>query len=214
MAAKSANQKIFAGIFNIGDVESEVQTLISAVGGKWENVDTVSVGNELLNQGSASAGQLVSAINAAKGALKPAGYSGPVVYVDTFNAMIAQNKIDKSLCEASDYSAANAHAFFSAITPAASAGEWVKDTAQQIAESCPGKKVLISESGWPSSGSSNGAAIPSLANQKTAISTIKGAFPDGGVFLFSAYNDHWKVNAAWNFFAEQSYGIYGDAPSA
>lgn len=214
LAGKGSNQKIFAGIYDINEVESETATLISAVDGKWENIDTVSVGNELLNQGSATASQLVTAINAAKGQLKPAGYTGPVVYVDTFNAMIAQNKIDQSLCQASDYSAANAHAFFSSITPAADAGEWVKNTAQQIQESCPSKKVVITESGWPSAGSSNGAAIPSEANQQTAISTIKSAFPDGGVFLFSAYNDLWKVNAAWNFFAEQSYGIYGNAPSS
>lgn len=207
-------QQIFAGLFNINSIDADANTLVSAVEGRWSRVNTVNTGNELLNQGSASASQLVAAINTAKGVLKPAGYTGPVVYVDTFNAMIAQNKIDSSLCDASDYSAANAHAFFDSSIVASGAGAWLAQTVKDIAASCPGKKVVITESGWPSAGTANGAAVPKLGNQQTAISSIKSAVPGNGLILFSAYNDLWKVNADWNFFAEQSYGIYGNCPSS
>lgn len=208
--AKAKGLKLFAGIFDISNVAGDAQTIISAAGGDWSHFHTISVGNELVNTGAASPEQVIAALNQARGILNAAGYTGNIVTVDTFNAIIA----NPSLCQASDYAAANAHAFFDPAILADAAGTWVKATASAVKIACGGKDVLITETGMPSSGTCNGLMCPSAANQVAAISSIRSAMPAGSYILFSAYNDLWKTNAEWNHYAEQSYGIYGNAPSS
>ena len=50
---------------------------------------------------------------------------------------------------------------------------------------------LISESGWPSSGSSNGQAVASKANQAVAKASILSSMGNKCI-LFSAFDDSWK----------------------
>jgi exo-beta-1,3-glucanase (GH17 family) len=202
-AVKAKKAKIFLGVYNIADVASEVQSIISAVSSDWSIVDTISIGNELVNQGTA-ASTVVAAINTARSLLTAAGYTGPVVTVDTFNAIIA----NPELCEASDYAAANCHAFFDSTSTASNAGNYVSEQAARVKEACGGKKVVITESGWPWKGDSNGAAVPSVENQQTAIASIKSKF-DKDIILFSAYDDGWKKNFEGSFNCEQYWGFLG-----
>jgi exo-beta-1,3-glucanase (GH17 family) len=206
-AAKAKGMKVFAGIYDISQVESEAQTLIDAAKNDWDMIDTVSVGNEVVNNGG-SVSDVVNAINTARSMLKSAGYNGKVVTVDTFSAIID----NPELCQASDFAAANCHAFFNADTTAGNAGQYVADQAAQVKKACGGMDTMITESGWPSKGDSNGAAVPSEANQKAAISSLRAAFSDN-IVLFSAFDDLWKTNTAATFNAEQYWGIYGMAPS-
>jgi exo-beta-1,3-glucanase (GH17 family) len=62
-----------------------------------------------------------------------------VVAVDTFIAIYN----NPSLCEASDYIAANAHAYFDGNVAASGAGEWVAQQASKLSSVCGGKDVLI-----------------------------------------------------------------------
>lgn len=207
---KQKGMKMMVGVYNIADAGSEVGSLIAQVGGDWDLIDTVSVGNEEVN--SKGAGQIpavLSALGTARSLLKATPFSGHVVTVDTFNAL----QQHPELCHASDYAAANAHPFFDPTTSAGQAGDWVKKTAADVKSACGGKRTVITESGWPSNGSPNGNALPGQAQQKTALSGIKGAFASD-MFLLGAYNDHWKKNSPGQFGCEQWYGIYGNSPSS
>ena len=207
-AAKARNMKIMAGVYDITDVASEIALIVSAASGDWSAIDTVSVGNEVINSGTGTVAEVVSAVNQAKSLLSAAGYTGNVVTVDTFNAIIA----NPELCQVSDFAAANCHAFFDSSITADQAGSYVKEQAQQVQNACNGKLTIITESGWPSNGQTNGAAVPSEANQQAAISSLRSSFSDNLV-LFSAFNDYWKQNFAGSFDAEQYWGIYGNAPA-
>ena len=200
--------KLFAGVYDISDVTSEVQTIISAAQNNWDAIDTISIGNEAVNSGTATVDEVVSAVKTARSLLSAAGYSGKVVTVDTFNQIIA----NPQLCQVSDFAAANCHAFFDSGITADQAGSYVKNQAQQVQSACGGMDTVITESGWPSNGDNNGAAVPSEANQQAAISSLRSAFSDNLV-LFSAFNDYWKQNFAGSFNAEQYWGIYGNAPA-
>ncbi|KAK4946877.1 Cell surface mannoprotein mp65, partial [Elasticomyces elasticus] len=125
-----------------------------------------------------------------------------IVTVDTFVAIIA----NPELCRASDYAAANCHAFFDGGVTAQGAGAFVLSQAQAVSKACGGKNTVITESGWPSQGNANGAAVPSLSNQKDAINSLKSHFSSNMV-LFTAFNDMWKKNNAGTFGAEQYWGI-------
>ncbi|KAF2169624.1 glycoside hydrolase family 17 protein [Zasmidium cellare ATCC 36951] len=201
-AAKPKGIKLFVGIFDVTNAGKEAQTLIDAVNGDWSSIDTVSVGNEWVNGGKGSADQVVSAINSVRGQLKSAGYSGNVVTVDTFVAMIA----NPSLCEASDYAAANCHAFFDGGKTAQEAGSFVKDQAERVKQACGGKRTVITESGWPWQGETNGAAVPSRENQQAALSGLKENF-DKDIILYTAFDDMWKSDFAGSFNCEKYWGF-------
>lgn len=132
-------------------------------------------GNELVNSGTASASQVVAAIGTAKAALKSAGYSGPVVTVDTMIAM----KANIELCTASDFCAINCHAFFDGNTLPSGAGDFVKNWAQQISQAAGGKTTVVTESGWPTQGNTNVKAVPSQENHQAAITSLKASFGGG-----------------------------------
>lgn len=204
---------LFAGIFDLDDVASEVALMASAANGDWSGFNTISVGNELVNSGTADAPTVVSAIGTAKSLLQASGYNGPVVTVDTLIAMRA----NPSLCAASSYCAANCHPFFDGSTLPADSGTFLTTQIQTLAEAVndPSKKIVITETGWPTSGTANGVAVPSQANQDTALAAIKQAFVgnEPGVVLFTPFNDLWKVNTPSSFDAEQFWGFLGDAPS-
>ena len=207
-AAKVHNFKIFAGVFDITQAAAETSTLISAVAGDWSYITTVSIGNEQVNSGTSTPSAVIAAVTAAKTQLKAAGYTGPVVTVDTFNALIAHPE----LCTASDYCAANCHAFFDPNTAAPGAGAFCAKQAAAVSAAAGGKKTIITESGWPTAGESNGAAVPSESNQKTAMASLDASL--GDFFAFSAYNDKWKKNFQGSFGAEQNWGLLGDSSTS
>lgn len=205
LKAKTSSQKIFAGIYDVSDISGGVETLASAVKsyGSWDDIYTVSIGNELVNAGSATPSQIGTYVSEGRSALKSAGYTGSVVSVDTFIAVI--NNPD--LCQYSDYMAVNAHAFFDGQIASADAGSWVLQQIQRVWTACGGEKnVLITETGWPHKGDTNGVAVPSKANQQSAISSIKSTCGDSSI-IFTAYDDLWKTDSGSTFNAEKYWGI-------
>jgi exo-beta-1,3-glucanase (GH17 family) len=212
-AVKAHGMKLFQGIFDINNIEASVRTIVGAVGGDWSDIHTISVGNELVNSGQASAGAVVNAMNTARGLLRAAGYNGPVVTCDTLVATLA----NPSLCDNADYCAVNSHPFFDPNTEASQAGNFL--TAQlgglKNVLANRAQDIVITETGWPSKGDANGAAVPSTSNQATAIAAIKSAFASNpaGVVLFNPYNMHWKVSNANQFNAESWWGFLGECPS-
>jgi exo-beta-1,3-glucanase (GH17 family) len=212
-AAKSKGLKMFAGIYDLSTLSDEISTIVSAASGDWSSFDTISIGNELVNSGTASASTVVAAIGTARSLLKTAGYTGKVVTVDTLVAVRA----NPSLCDASDYCAVNSHPFFDGNTVAADSGSFLTTQIPTLRAvlSDQSQEIVITETGWPWKGETNGVAVPSEANQAAALSSIQTAFSSNpeAVIIFTAFNDMWKTNTAAQFEAEQYWGFLGDCPS-
>ena len=214
-AAKNHNPplKLFAGVFDLSSLSSEIQLIIAAANGDWRTFDTISIGNELVNDGTASAATVVAAIETARSLLTAAHYTGRVVTVDTLVA----SRSNPSLCDASDYCAVNCHPFFDGGVTAENSGSFLTTQISTLAAVLknPNQEIVITETGWPWKGDQNGAAIPSPANQAAALSSIKGAFTSHphAVVLFTVFNNLWKTNTAAQFSAEQYWGFSGYAPS-
>ncbi|ODQ66802.1 soluble cell wall protein [Nadsonia fulvescens var. elongata DSM 6958] len=203
LAALGAGQKLFVGIYDVSALTSALDTISSAVStyASWDVIDTISVGNELVNNGSKTVAEITSLCSEARSYARSLGFTGPVVSVDTFIAVIN----NPGLCDASDYIAVNAHAFFDGYVTADQAGDWVLLQIQRVWSACGGKKrVMITESGWPSKGDSNNVAVPSDDNQRKAVDSIKKVC-GGSTILFTAFNDFWKAPGPFN--AEQYWGM-------
>lgn len=72
-----------------------------------------------------------------------------------------------------------------------------------ILAACPGKAGWVLETGWPSAGLANGAAIPGKSEQAVAIASILKTVPDR-LTMFTFTNDLWKSAGAFD--VEQSFG--------
>ena len=203
-AAGNNGMKVIIGINLINNVANDINTLIGKVSGNWNPVHTINVGNEIVNNGLGSATDVAAAVNQARGILRGAGYTGNVVAVDTFN----QHVSFPAICAASDYCAANAHAFFDPQTSAPSAGQFVKNAHDQVANVANGKKVVITESGWAKQGATEGASVPGVSQQQQAISSLKQAFSGNQdeLYLFQAYDATYKAPGSRG--VETSFGIF------
>ena len=200
-AAAANNLAIMIGLNSIANLQSDLSKLIASIAGNWAAVDTVYIGNELVNTGAASAAQVAAAVSTAKATLTAAGYTGSVITVDTFNVMMN----DPTVCSTSDYCGANAHAFFDPNTAASGAGAFVLNAYNKVVAANGGKRVVITESGWPYQGGANGQAMPSVENQAAALQSLRGAGVPS-MYLFQAYNAGYKQ--AGPLGVEQFFGIY------
>ncbi|KAF2500266.1 glycoside hydrolase [Lophium mytilinum] len=205
--ARANGQKLMLGIYVPTEtVSDDVKMFSDAVNqyanGKWDDILLISVGNEQVNSHQMTASAVVDAINQARQQLQAVGYTGPIGTVDTVPATVD----NPSLCQNSDYAMVNSHAFFDSNTAAKDAGTFVRGTVQQVEQACPGKKVIVTESGWPSSGDANGKAVPSPQNQKDALQSLRDAFGDS-IILFSAFSSAWKSDFAGSYNAEKYWGF-------
>ncbi|KAH8595224.1 glycoside hydrolase superfamily, partial [Bisporella sp. PMI_857] len=211
-AAKAKGLKLFAGIYDITDLTGAVETIVAAANGDWSSFDTVSVGNEIVN-GGGSAATVIAAIGTVRTLLTAAGYTGKVGTVDTLVAARA----NPGLCDASDVCTVNCHPFFDGNVAADGAGDFLETQIPTLRAvlSDQSQEIVITETGWPWKGDTNGLAVPSTANQEAAISSIRSKFASSpsSVILFTVFNDLWKTNNAAQFNAEQYWGFLGYAPS-
>lgn len=212
-AAKAHGLKLMAGIFDLNTLDSEIATIVAAAQGDWSSFDTISVGNEIVNSGTAPASTVVAAVGSARSQLRAAGFMGSVVTVDTLVA----SRANPSLCDESDYCAVNCHPFFDGNVEAAGSGDFLTTQMGTLRDALSNKnqRIMITETGWPWQGTANNKAVPSPANQAAALSSIRDAFASNpqDVVLFTSYNDLWKKSSAFTFNADQFWGFLGYAPS-
>ncbi len=209
--ARAKGMRLFLGIANANvtanRIDDEVATFARYFGnGGWGIVDTISVGNEPVNSGM-PLGTVLAAVDKARAGLRAKGYNGPVVVADTFIAMKAHPEI----CQRSDYAATNLHAFFDGNVEAARAGAFVAEQALQVKQACGGKRVVVTETGWPTQGGTNRKAVPSHENQKAAVSSIKSecGAKQVPVIFFAAFNELWKKDHAATHGCEKFWGLLG-----
>lgn len=62
--------QLFLGVYDLDNAISETSSLISAIGGQWSNVITISVGNEPVNSGQASVSTVISTTSSVRSQLR------------------------------------------------------------------------------------------------------------------------------------------------
>lgn len=153
------------------------------------HADILAVGNEVLLRGDVSEQALIDYIERVKSEV---GDDVQVGYVDAY--FLFENH--PALVEACDVLLINCYPFWECCeAPYALAHmQQMYARAEQVSS---GKKVIISETGWPSIGSPYGEAVPSVDNAiEYFIDTFTWANEAGiEVFYFSSFDENWKVGA-------------------
>ncbi len=186
--AKKSGLKTLVGAWLEGDRENNEKELVNAIKvAKDSHADILAVGNEVLLRGELSEDELIDYIMRAKQAVPDV----PVGYVDAYFKFVDHPRVT----EACDVILANCYPFWESC-PAEYALLYMKDMYHRAVRAANGKKVIISETGWPNKGTSVGGAIPSEDNaMKYFIDTYRWAQEEGiEIFYFSSFDEAWKVD--------------------
>lgn len=186
-AAKAKGLKTLVGAWLNDDLENnekEITNLISLA--KAGFVDVAAVGNEVLLREELSEDQLIEYLVRVKAALPDI----PVGYVDAYYEFEDHPRIT----EQCDVILANCYPFWEGCALEYSI-LYMKDMFRRATKIANGKKVIITETGWPDQGPSEWGADPSFVNaMKYFIGTYQWAGEeDIDVFYFSSFDEKWKV---------------------
>lgn len=152
------------------------------------HADILGVGNEVLLRGDLTEDELIDYIERAK-----QGVSGvDVGYVDAY----FEFEVHPRVTEACEVILANCYPFWEGC-PAEHALLYMKEMYRRAQRAGNGKKVIVSETGWPNLGTAEKGAVPSLENaMKYFIDTFQWVEEDDvEVFYFSSFDETWKVDA-------------------
>lgn len=166
--------------------EEELQGLITLASAGY--VDVAAVGNEVMYREELEEQELIEYILRAKQALTGI----PVGYVDAYYEFTNRTKIT----EVCDVILANCYPYWEACHIDYSL-LYMKQMYYQAVQAASGKRVIITETGWPSSGDALGAAEPGYENALKYFINAQAWSQQEGIemFYFSAFDEGWKVGA-------------------
>lgn len=150
-------------------------------------VDIAAVGNEVMYRGDLTEDELLDFIYKTKEQITA---DVPVGYVDAYYEFSER----PAITEACDIILANCYPFWEGCDQDYSL-LYMKDMYNRALRAGNGKKVIISETGWPSQGTNLEGAFPSEENAiKYFINTQKWSKEEEvDIFYFSSFDESWKV---------------------
>jgi exo-beta-1,3-glucanase (GH17 family) len=166
--------------------EREIQGVIDVA--RAGHADIVAVGNEVLLREDLSEDELLAQIERVKAALPGV----PVGYVDAYYLFEKHPRISA----ACDVVLTNCYPFWDGC-PREEAIAYMQNMMRRTQAVAAGKRVIVSETGWPDQGSAFHGAQPSTQGaMRYFVDTQHWARADGiEVFYFAAFDEAWKVGA-------------------
>ena len=186
--AKRHGMKTMVGAWLGNDKEKnklEIEALIQLA--KDGFVDIAAVGNEVMYRGDLTEDELIAHIKTVREALPP---SIPVAYVDAYYEFSVRPRIT----EVCDVILTNCYPYWEGCPQEYSLNH-MQQMYGQAMDAGAGKKVIITETGWPNKGEGLKGAIPSEENAiKYFINAIHWAKQSNiEIFYFSSFDESWKV---------------------
>jgi glucan 1,3-beta-glucosidase len=166
--------------------EREIQGVIEVA--RAGHADIVAVGNEVLLREDMGEDELLACIQRVKDALPGV----PVGYVDAYYLF----ELHPRITAACDVVLTNCYPFWEGC-PREGALAYMQNMVRRTRAAAPGKRIVISETGWPDKGSAFHGSVPSTEGAMAYfVDTIEWAEAEGlEVFYFAAFDEAWKVGA-------------------
>lgn len=164
--------------------EIEIENIIKLA--KDGYTDIIAVGNEVLLRGDLTEDEIINYIQKVKNEIP----NIPVGYVDAYFEFVNHPR----LCNLCDVILANCYPFWEGY-PIEHAFSYLKNMYYIAVNAAKGKKVIISETGWPNRGTPDRSAVPSYEN---ALMYFINAFTWANqekidMFYFSSFDETWKI---------------------
>jgi len=164
--------------------EIEIESVIKIT--KAGYADIIAVGNEVLLRGDLTEDEIINYVQKVKMEIP----NVPVGYVDAYFEFVNHPR----LCNISDVILANCYPFWEGY-PLEHSLAYLKNMYHSAVNAARGKKVIISETGWPNLGTPDRKAIPSYEN---ALIYFINAFTWANqekvdIFYFASFDETWKI---------------------
>lgn len=165
--------------------EKEIQSLIALA--KAGFVDMAAIGNEVLHRAEISEQELIQYIKRVREALPD---SIPVGYVDAYYQFLDR----PALVNACDVILTNCYPFWEGADNTY-ALSYLNRMLELTRQAAPGKKVIITETGWPDIGDNVEAAEASRLNAMKYFITVQEWAKNNNIelFYFSSFDESWKT---------------------
>lgn len=199
-AARKYGLKTMAGAWIDSNKEVNTQEINSLILLAKEGlVDIAVVGNEVLMRGELTLDELIAYINQVKKEIP----NVPVAYVDTYNQFLSHPE----LIDACDVILVNCYPFWEGIH-ISQASSHLSQMYELTKNAANGKKVIITETGWPDKGNPLHEAEPTTENAiRYFINTQRWAQNSKvEMFYFSSFDESWKVRHEGN--VGDSWGLW------
>ena len=166
--------------------EREIEGVIAVA--RAGHADIVAVGNEVMLREDLPEDELLGYIERVKQALP----NVQVGYVDAYYLFEKHPRV----AAACDVLLTNCYPFWEGC-PREHALSYMQSMVRRTLAVAAGKRVIISETGWPDQGTAFHGAVPSAENaMRYFVDTATWAQKDGvEVFYFAAFDEAWKVGA-------------------
>ncbi len=187
--AHELGMKCLTGAWLSSDLEKNEEEINALIQLAQEGVaDILAVGNEVLYRKELTEAQIIEYIHRVKAACP----DHEVGYVDAYYEFEACPKIT----DACDVILANLYPYWEGCN-LNYALPYMKDMYHRCVRAGGGKRVIVTETGWPSQGALFYGAEPSAVNaMKYFIDTqIWSSSEDIEIFYFSSFDEAWKVGA-------------------
>jgi glucan 1,3-beta-glucosidase len=187
--AKAMGLKTLVGAWLGIDREINAREVAGVIAvAKAGHADIVAVGNEVLLRGDLTEDELIAHIRATKAALPGV----PVGYVDAYFLFEKHPRVTAEC----DVVMTNCYPFWEGC-PRDNALPYMQSMLAKTRAAAPGKRILISETGWPDQGSAFHGAVPGTdAAMQYFVDTAAWAEAEGiEWFHFAAFDEAWKVGA-------------------
>ena len=186
--------------------EVELQAAIAVA--RAGHADILAIGNEVLLREDLPEAELVDSLRRAKAALPGV----PISYVDAYYLFCQHPR----LVEACDVLLTNCYPFWEYCDLEHSLA-YMKEMHARVVAVAGGRRVIISETGWPSAGTPVGAAVPSEENAlRYLLATLEWTEAAGiDLFYFSAFDEAWKAGpegdrgVTWGLWDQDGKPKYG-----
>jgi exo-beta-1,3-glucanase (GH17 family) len=156
--------------------------------GRGGHADLLAVGNEVLLREDLSEDELLGYLQRVKEAVPGV----PVGYVDAYYLFEKHPRVSA----ACDVLMTNCYPFWEGC-PREEAIAYMQSMYRRTQAVAGGKRVIVSETGWPHTGSAFHGAVPSVEGaMRYFIDTCRWGQQDGvEIFYFAAFDEAWKVGA-------------------
>lgn len=185
--------------------ESEIEGAIAVA--RAGHADLLAIGNEVLLREDLSEDELIGHLRRVQEAVPGV----PVGYVDAYYLFEEHPRV----AAACDVLFTNCYPFWEGC-PLSEAIAYMQSMYRRTVAAAAGKRVVISETGWPQTGSAFHGAVPSAAGaMRYFIDSCRWAERDGlELFYFAAFDEDWKagiegdVGAYWGLWDRDGVAKY------
>jgi glucan 1,3-beta-glucosidase len=197
LLAKQRGLKVMVGIFLSGDIlVNNAQVAKGIEIGNAGNADMLIVGGEVLYNNFLTPSQLIGYINQVKDACPTI----PVTTADVHRMLIEHPDV----VNACDFVFPNIYPYYEG-QPVECAMQWFDQAYESLLPVANGKEIIISETGWKTSGPIVGEAIPSFQNALRYHREMLDWSEATGVEVtfFEAFDEPWKIplnDDGWGIF--------------